>query len=162
QKAIQGVQPASDPVGYYGKMTEVSAGKDSMDGHWEMMGLAVTKPLNFFPEGFPAELLQKISDFSGRKIIGNKPASGTEIIKELGQEQLDTGSLIIYTSCDSVLQIAAHEEIIPLEELYRICKYARSLVNGPEYTVGRVIARPYVGPDKDHFTRTSNRHDFAL
>lgn len=162
QKAIQGVQPASDPVGYYGKMTEVSAGKDSMDGHWEMMGLAVTKPLNFFPEGFPAELLQKISDFSGRKIIGNKPASGTEIIKELGQEQLETGSLIIYTSGDSVLQIAAHEEIIPLEELYRICKYARSLVNGPEYIVGRVIARPYVGPDKDHFTRTSNRHDFAL
>lgn len=162
QTAIEGVDAVAKPLAYYGKMTEISAGKDSMDGHWEMMGLPVTRSLSFFPEGFPADLLNKIAEFSGRKIIGNKPASGTEIIKELGEEQMKTGALIIYTSGDSVLQIAAHEDIIPLEELYQICKYARSLVNGPEYTVGRVIARPYVGPDKDHFTRTANRHDFAL
>ncbi|WP_439443400.1 phosphopentomutase [Listeria aquatica] len=160
--AIEGVAKAEQPLGCYGKMTEISAGKDSMDGHWEMMGLPVTEPLSYFPNGFPDELLAKISEFSGRKIVGNKPASGTEIIKELGEHQLETGDLIIYTSGDSVLQIAAHEEIIPVDELYKICEFARSLVNGPEYVVGRVIARPYVGTNKDNFTRTANRHDFAL
>lgn len=161
-QAIEGVPAVDSPLGYYGKMTEISAGKDSMDGHWEMMGLPVTQPLDFFPEGFPDELLAKIADFSGRKIVGNRPASGTKIIEELGEHQLETGDLIIYTSGDSVLQIAAHEEVIPLEELYRICEYARSLVNGPKYTLGRVIARPYVGTNKDNFTRTSHRHDYSL
>lgn len=159
---ILGVPKVTIPKGYYGKMQEISVGKDSMDGHWEMMELPVTQPLSFFPEGFPADLLDKISEFSGRKIVGNRPESGTKIIKELGEHQMATGDLIIYTSGDSVLQIAAHEDIIPVKELYRICEYARSLVNGPKYTVGRVIARPYVGPDKDHFTRTANRHDFSL
>ncbi|BDR58004.1 phosphopentomutase [Xylocopilactobacillus apicola] len=159
---IKGVLNAEAPLGYYGKMAEISAGKDSMDGHWEMMELPVTKPLDYFPNGFPEELLAKIEKFSGRKIIGNRPASGTKILEELGEEQMKTGDLIVYTSGDSVLQIAAHEEIIPVKELYRICEYARSLVNGPEYLIGRVIARPYIGPDKDHFTRTANRHDFSL
>ncbi|MCO8289942.1 phosphopentomutase [Tetragenococcus halophilus] len=162
EQAIEGVPAVDSPLGYYGKMTEISAGKDSMDGHWEMMGLPVTQPLDFFPEGFPDELLAKIADFSGRKIVGNRPASGTKIIEELGEHQLETGDLIIYTSGDSVLQIAAHEEVIPLDELYRICEYARSLVNGPKYTLGRVIARPYVGTNKDNFTRTSHRHDYSL
>ncbi|GMA46473.1 phosphopentomutase [Tetragenococcus muriaticus] len=162
EEAIEGVPAVDNPLGYYGKMTEISAGKDSMDGHWEMMGLPVSQPLDFFPDGFPEELLAKIADFSGRKIVGNRPASGTKIIEELGEHQMETGDLIIYTSGDSVLQIAAHEEIIPLDELYRICEYARSLVNGPKYTLGRVIARPYVGDNKDNFTRTSHRHDYSL
>ncbi|MDM7516537.1 phosphopentomutase [Lentilactobacillus sp. TOM.63] len=159
---IEGVAKVDQPIGYYSKMQEISAGKDSMDGHWEMMGLPVNKPLNTFPNGFPADILEKLAAFSGRKIIGNRPESGTKIIAELGEQQMKTGDLIVYTSGDSVLQIAAHEDVIPLKELYRICEYARALVNGPKYTVGRIIARPYVGPDKDHFTRTANRHDFTL
>ncbi|KRL22236.1 phosphopentomutase [Lentilactobacillus kisonensis] len=159
---IEGVAKIDHPIGYYGKMQEISAGKDSMDGHWEMMGLPVEKPLNTFPNGFPDDIIEKLEDFSGRKVIGNRPESGTKIIAELGEQQMKTGDLIVYTSGDSVLQIAAHETVIPLKELYRICEYARTLVNGPEYTVGRIIARPYVGPDKDHFTRTANRHDFTL
>ncbi|MDH5104709.1 phosphopentomutase [Lentilactobacillus diolivorans] len=159
---IEGVNKVERPIGYYGKMQEISAGKDSMDGHWEMMGLPVKQPLNTFPNGFPADIIKKLEAFSGRKVIGNRPESGTKIIAELGEQQMKTGDLIVYTSGDSVLQIAAHEDVIPLKELYRICEYARSLVNGPEYTVGRIIARPYVGPDKDHFTRTANRHDFTL
>ncbi len=142
---IEGVAKVDQPIGYYGKMQEISAGKDSMDGHWEMMGLPVNKPLNTFPNGFPADILEKLAAFSGRKIIGNRPESGTKIIAELGEQQMKTGDLIVYTSGDSVLQIAAHEDVIPLNELYRICEYARTLVNGPEYTVGRIIARPYVG-----------------
>ncbi|KRK88391.1 phosphopentomutase [Lentilactobacillus sunkii] len=159
---IEGVDKVDSPIGYYGKMQEMSAGKDSMDGHWEMMGLPVQKPLNTFPNGFPEDILSKLEKFSGRKIIGNRPESGTKIIAELGEQQMKTGDLIVYTSGDSVIQIAAHEDVIPLKELYKICEYARTLVNGPEYTVGRIIARPYVGPDKDHFTRTANRHDFTL
>ncbi|MCD7120129.1 phosphopentomutase [Limosilactobacillus agrestis] len=159
---IEGV-PAADPaIGDYGKMEEISAGKDSMDGHWEMMGLPVMKPLSTFPNGFPQEIVDKLEKFSGRKVIVNKPYSGTEVIHDYGERQMKTGELILYTSGDSVMQIAAHEDIIPVEELYKICEYARTLVNGPEYTVGRIIARPYVGPDKDHFTRTANRHDFSL
>ncbi|GAY73215.1 phosphopentomutase [Lentilactobacillus kosonis] len=127
-----------------------------------MMGLPVEQALSTFPNGFPDSIISQIEDFSGRKVIGNRPESGTKIIAELGEEQMKTGDLIVYTSGDSVLQIAAHEEVIPLEELYRICEFARSIVNGPEYIVGRIIARPYVGPDKDHFTRTANRHDFTL
>lgn len=159
---IEGVPVADPAIGDYGKMEEISAGKDSMDGHWEMMGLPVMKPLSTFPNGFPQEIVDKLEKFSGRKVIVNKPYSGTEVIHDYGERQMKTGELIIYTSGDSVMQIAAHEDVIPVEELYKICEYARTLVNGPEYTVGRIIARPYVGPDKDHFTRTANRHDFSL
>ncbi|MCC4348567.1 phosphopentomutase [Limosilactobacillus reuteri] len=159
---IEGVPVADPAIGDYGKMEEISAGKDSMDGHWEMMGLPVMKPLSTFPNGFPQEIVDKLEKFSGRKVIVNKPYSGTEVIHDYGERQMETGELILYTSGDSVMQIAAHEDVIPVEELYRICEYARTLVNGPEYTVGRIIARPYVGPDKDHFTRTANRHDFSL
>lgn len=159
---IEGVPVADPAIGDYGKMEEVSAGKDSMDGHWEMMGLPVMKPLSTFPNGFPQEIVDKLEKFSGRKVIVNKPYSGTEVIHDYGERQMKTGELILYTSGDSVMQIAAHEDVIPVEELYKICEYARTLVNGPEYTVGRIIARPYVGPDKDHFTRTANRHDFSL
>ena len=159
---IEGVPVADPAIGDYGKMEEISDGKDSMDGHWEMMGLPVTKPLSTFPNGFPQEIVDKLEKFSGRKVIVNKPYSGTEVIHDYGERQMETGELILYTSGDSVMQIAAHEDVIPVEELYKICEYARTLVNGPEYTVGRIIARPYVGPDKDHFTRTANRHDFSL
>lgn len=159
---IEGVPVANPTIGDYGKMEEISAGKDSMDGHWEMMGLPVTKPLSTFPNGFPQEIVDKLEKFSGRKVIVNKPYSGTEVIHDYGERQMKTGELILYTSGDSVMQIAAHEDVIPVKELYKICEYARTLVNGPKYTVGRIIARPYVGPDKDHFTRTANRHDFSL
>ncbi|PEG95211.1 phosphopentomutase [Lactobacillus sp. UMNPBX10] len=159
---IEGVLVADPAIGDYGKMEEISAGKDSMDGHWEMMGLPVMKPLSTFPNGFPQEIVDKLEKFSGRKVIVNKPYSGTEVIHDYGERQMEIGELILYTSGDSVMQIAAHEDVIPVEELYKICEYARTLVNGPEYTVGRIIARPYVGPDKDHFTRTANRHDFSL
>ena len=159
---IEGVPVADPAIGDYGKMEEISAGKDSMDGHWEMMGLPVMKPLSTFPNGFPQEIVDKLEKFSGRKVIVNKPYSGTEVIHDYGERQMETGELILYTSGDSVMQIAAHEDVIPVEELYKICEYARTLVNGPKYTVGRIIARPYVGPDKDHFTRTANRHDFSL
>ena len=159
---IEGVPVADPAIGDYGKMEEISAGKDSMDGHWEMMGLPVMKPLSTFPNGFPQEIVDKLEKFSGRKVIVNKPYSGTEVIHDYGERQMETGELILYTSGDSVMQIAAHEDVIPVEELYKICEYARTLVYGPEYTVGRIIARPYVGPDKDHFTRTANRHDFSL
>ena len=159
---IEGVPVADPAIGDYGKMEEISAGKDSMDGHWEMMGLPVMKPLSTFPNGFPQEIVDKLEKFSGRKVIVNKPYSGTEVIHDYGERQMETGELILYTSGDSVMQIAAHEDVIPVEELYKICEYARTIVKGPEYTVGRIIARPYVGPDKDHFTRTANRHDFSL
>jgi phosphopentomutase len=161
-KPIAGVPVQARPLGYFGKMAEVSAGKDSMDGHWEMMGLPVTEPLGFFPNGFPAELIKKIEDFSHRKVIVNKPYSGTDVIHDYGEEQMKTGDLIVYTSGDSVLQIAAHTDIIPLKELYRICEYARSITIDQPYRIGRVIARPYSGPDKDHFVRSSDRHDYAL
>lgn len=159
---IMGVPSSSAPVGCYGEMEEISAGKDSMDGHWEMMGLPVKRAMDLFPEGFPQDLMESISSFSGRDIVGNRSESGTKILDELGEHQMETGDLIIYTSGDSVLQIAAHEDVIPVQELYRICEYARSLVNGPKYLVGRVIARPYIGTGKGHFIRTSNRHDFTI
>lgn len=159
---IEGIPAADKPLGWYGRMDEISAGKDSMDGHWEMMGLPVEKELSTFPNGFPDEIIKKIDQYSGRPVIVNKPYSGTQVIHDYGERQMDTGELIIYTSGDSVMQIAAHEDVIPLEELYDICRYARTLVNGPEYIIGRVIARPFVGPDKGHFTRTANRHDFSL
>ncbi|MCI1892427.1 MAG: phosphopentomutase [Schleiferilactobacillus harbinensis] len=159
---IAGVPVAERPLGYFGKMAEISAGKDSMDGHWEMMGLPVTEPLGYFPQGFPPELIQKIEDFAHRKVIVNKPYSGTDVIHDYGEEQMKTGDLIVYTSGDSVLQIAAHTNIIPLKELYRICEYARKITIDQPYRIGRIIARPYSGPDKDHFVRSSDRHDYAL
>ncbi|WP_446897916.1 phosphopentomutase [Clostridium sp. LBM24168] len=159
---IKGVQKVDNPKSYFGKMQEASRGKDTMTGHWEMMGLYVDRPFHVFPNGFPHELIDKIERFSGRNIIGNKPASGTEIIKELGERQIKTGDLIVYTSADSVLQIAANEEIISLNELYEICKYCRSITLDEPYKLGRIIARPFIGRTSDTFRRTSNRHDYAL
>ena len=158
------VKPVENPIGVVASMEEISVGKDTLTGHFEIMGLKVTKPYPSFTEtGFPEALLNKIRAFSGRDIIGNISASGTEIIKDLGEEQLRTGALIVYTSADSVLQIAANEEIIPLEELYRICDYTRQItIENPEWQVGRIIARPFVGNSKDNFKRTTNRHDYAL
>lgn len=161
-KPIRGVEPVETPVGYFGKMAEISAGKDSMDGHWEMMGLPVTEPLGFFPHGFPAALIKQIEDFAGRKIIVNEPYSGTEVIKKYGERQLKTGELIVYTSGDSVLQIAANTAVIPLQELYKICEFARSITRNQPYRIGRVIARPYTGTNPANFTRTSDRHDYTL
>lgn len=158
---LQGVEPVTNPKAYYGKMQEASVGKDTMTGHWEMMGLNIDKPFKVYPQGFPDALISELEKRTGRKVIGNKVASGTAIIDELGPEQMATGALIVYTSADPVLQIAAHEEIIPLEELYKICEIARELTLQPEYLVGRVIARPYIG-EEGNFTRTSNRHDYAL
>jgi len=158
---IQGIEKAGKPLAYYTKMQEASNGKDTMTGHWEIMGLNIETPFKVFPEGFPDELLQTIEEKTGRKIIGNKPASGTEILDELGEEHMKTGALIVYTSADSVLQIAAHEEIVPLEELYKICELARELTLDEKYMVGRIIARPFVG-EPGNFKRTANRHDYAL
>lgn len=149
-------------MGSYCRAEEISNGKDTLTGHLEMMGVITKVPFQTFTKnGFPKELIQKLEEFSGRKVIGNCDASGTEIIERLGQEQIDTGALIVYTSADSVLQIAAHEEIIPLEELYRICEYAREITKVEKWKVGRIIARPYIGTP-GHFVRTSNRHDYAL
>ncbi|SLN02392.1 Phosphopentomutase [Brachybacterium faecium] len=161
-KEIQGVPKAETALGYYTKMQETSAGKDTMTGHWEIMGLFIDTPFRVFENGFPDELIEKIEAFSGRKVIGNKPASGTEILEELGEEQLKTGALIVYTSADSVLQIAAHEEVIPLDELYRICEYCREITREDPYMLGRIIARPYLGTNAADFARTPNRHDYAL
>lgn len=145
------------------KLVEQSNGKDTMTGHWEMMGIETKKPFKTFTDtGFPKELMDEISEKTGYKLIGNKAASGTEILKELGEESMKEKSLIVYTSADSVIQICAHEEVIPVQELYRVCEIVREIVSRPEYRLGRVIARPYVGKDKDSFKRTPNRHDLAL
>ncbi len=155
-------QPSGEkPAAYYGKMAEVSVGKDTMTGHWELMGLKLTTPFQTFPDGFPDELIHAFEERTGRKVIGNKPASGTEILDELGAEQMETGAWIVYTSADSVFQIAAHEDIIPLDELYKACEIARELTMDERFTVGRVIARPYVGKPGS-FSRTPNRHDYAV
>ncbi|WP_445492095.1 phosphopentomutase [Niallia sp. 03133] len=158
---IKGIEKVEHPQAYYTKMQEASNGKDTMTGHWEIMGLHIDTPFKVFPEGFPAELLDTIEEKTGRKIIGNKPASGTEILDELGEEHMKTGALIVYTSADSVLQIAAHEEIVPLDELYKICELARELTLDEKYMVGRIIARPFIG-EPGNFKRTANRHDYAL
>ncbi|MDF2922057.1 MAG: deoB [Paenibacillaceae bacterium] len=155
------VAPADKPAAYYGKMAEVSVGKDTMTGHWEIMGLKTTVPFQTYPDGFPEGLLAEFVERTGRQVIGNKPASGTEIMDELGEEHMKTGAWIVYTSADSVFQIAAHEEIVPLDELYRACRIARELTLRPEYTVGRVIARPFEGAP-GAFKRTPNRHDYAV
>ena len=160
-KEVKGVPKADKPLAFYTKMEEASSGKDTMTGHWEIMGLRIDTPFRVFPEGFPDELLQELEKRTGRKIIGNIPASGTEILDQLGQEHLDTGALIVYTSADSVLQIAAHEGVVPIEELYDICKIARELTLDEKYMVGRIIARPFIG-EAGNWQRTSNRHDYAL
>jgi phosphopentomutase len=157
---IQGVPPTSTARGAFGRLTEVSAGKDTTTGHWELAGVQLDQPFPLYPHGFPAELMAAFEARIGRGWLGNYPASGTEIIKELGAEHVATGKVIVYTSGDSVFQVAAHEEVVPLEELYRICRIARELLTG-EHAVGRVIARPFVGEPGD-FKRTENRKDFSL
>ncbi len=149
-----------ETISCYTKGIEISNGKDTLTGHLEMMGVITEIPFKTFSK-FPDELIKEIENFSGRKVIGNCSASGTEIIKQLGKEQMETGALIVYTSADSVLQIAAHEEIIPLEELYKICEFTREITKKDEWKVGRIIARPYIGTP-GNFTRTPNRHDYAL
>ncbi|WP_182201357.1 phosphopentomutase [Paraliobacillus salinarum] len=160
-REIKGIDKAAKPLAHFTKMQEASNGKDTMTGHWEIMGLHIDQPFQTFPDGFPDDLLQQLEEKTGRKIIGNKPASGTEIVDELGPEHMETGALIVYTSADSVLQIAAHEDIIPIEEQYEICEIARALTKNDKYMIGRIIARPFVG-EPGAFERTSNRHDYAL
>ncbi|MBF0780560.1 MULTISPECIES: phosphopentomutase [unclassified Granulicatella] len=158
---LEGVDNMLETQGYFSKLQEVSVGKDTMTGHWEIMGLRIDTPFRTFPNGFPEELLEKIENYTGRKVICNLPYSGTKVIDDYGKEQMETGALIVYTSADPVLQIAAHEDIIPLEELYDICEYVRSITLEDPYMIGRIIARPYVGVP-GQFKRTSNRHDYAL
>ncbi len=159
---IHNWQPVSESAeAYYGKMAEVSVGKDTMTGHWELMGLNLKLPFQTFPDGFPAELIAAFEERTGRKVIGNKVASGTVILDELGKEHMESGSWIVYTSADSVFQIAAHENVIPLEELYKGCEVARELTMDERFAVGRVIARPFVG-EPGAFQRTPNRHDYAV
>lgn len=155
-----GEQASGVPPAAVGRMTEISPGKDSVTGHWEMMGLVASKPFPVFPDGFPADIVREFSRLSGRGVLGNTAASGTEIIDRLGEEHMRTGALIVYTSADSVFQIAAHEAVVPVAELYRVCEIAYRLV-GEGLGVGRVIARPFVGAPGS-FRRTSNRHDYAL
>jgi len=160
---LKQVEAVEKPLGYYAYLNEASTGKDTMTGHWEMMGLHITKPFKTFTEnGFPGELLDELSERTGRVIIGNKSASGTEILDELAEEEIATGHMIVYTSADSVLQICGNEETFGLEELYRCCEIAREITMKDEWKVGRVIARPYTGKKKGEFKRTSNRHDYAL
>lgn len=158
---LKGIDPVEESKGYFTKLEEQSVGKDTMTGHWEISGLRINTPFRVFPNGFPAELIEQIEAHTGRKVVANRPASGTEIIDELGEHQMKTGDLIVYTSADPVLQIAAHEDIIPLEELYEICEYVREITKDDPYMIGRIIARPYIG-EPGNFTRTSNRHDYAL
>lgn len=161
--SLQGIQPVPNPLGKYAKLSERSRGKDTMTGHWELMGIYTDKPFQTFTEhGFPKELIEELSRRTGRKIIGNKSASGTEILEELGEEEVQKGHLIVYTSADSVLQICGNEETMGLENLYRYCEIARDLTMKDEWKVGRVIARPYVGRKKGQFKRTANRHDYAV
>lgn len=160
---LDGLAPVDKPLGYYMEMYETSNGKDTMTGHWEMMGIHTTKPFQTFTDtGFPPELIAELEARTGRKVIGNKSASGTEILDELAEEEIATGHMIVYTSADSVLQICGNEETFGLDELYRCCEIARDITMKEEWRVGRVIARPYVGKKKGEFVRTSNRHDYAL
>jgi phosphopentomutase len=160
---IKNVDSISNPIGKYGLLEELSVGKDTLTGHYEMCGLEVKEPYRTFTDtGFPAELVKELEERTGRKCVGNIAASGTEIIKELGLHHMKTGDLILYTSSDSVLQIAMHEDIIPIKEQYEICAIAREITKRPEYLLGRVIARPFIGTDPSNFKRTPNRHDYAL
>ncbi len=161
--SLAGIPPVEKPLAYYAKLNERSAGKDTMTGHWEMMGLETTKPfITFTDTGFPKELLDELEKRTGHKVIGNKAASGTEILDELAEEEIATGHMIVYTSADSVLQICGNEETFGLQELYRCCEIARELTMRDEWKVGRVIARPYVGKKRGEFVRTANRHDYAV
>ena len=160
---LKNVNAVEKPLGYYTYLHEASTGKDTMTGHWEMMGLHITVPFKTFTEnGFPKELLDELSQRTGREIIGNKSASGTEILDELAEEEIATGRMIVYTSADSVLQICGNEETFGLDELYRCCEIAREITMKDEWKVGRIIARPYIGKKKGEFKRTANRHDYAL
>ena len=162
-KPLKNIAPVEEPKAYYTRLNEASNGKDTMTGHWEMMGLHITKPfLTFTEHGFPKELIEELEKRTGHKVIGNKSASGTVILDELGEEEIATGHMIVYTSADSVLQICGNEETFGLDELYRCCEIARKITMKDEWKVGRVIARPYVGKKKGEFKRTSNRHDYAL
>jgi phosphopentomutase len=157
---IAGVPPAEHPEGAFGVLTEVSAGKDSTTGHWELMGLVLDRPFPTYPQGFPPEIIDEFESRIGRRVLGNRPASGTVIIAELGEEHMRTGRPIVYTSADSVFQIAAHESVIPVDDLYRICETARAILTGP-HAVSRVIARPFVG-EPGRFVRTDRRRDFSV
>jgi phosphopentomutase len=159
-RPFAGLEPAPSPAGAFGRCALASPGKDTTTGHWEMAGIHLAKPFPVYPHGFPREIMDPFERRIGRRALGNKPASGTEIIKELGAEHMRTGSPIVYTSADSVFQIAAHEDVIPLWELYKICETAREILRGP-FEVGRVIARPFTG-SPGAFTRTANRHDYAV
>lgn len=158
---MKGVKETEKVIASYGKMKEVSVGKDTMTGHWEIMGLKINIPFKTYPDGFPASLIETFEQKIGRKVIGNIPASGTEIIEELGEEHVKSGAVIVYTSADSVFQIAAHEDVVPLPELYHICEIARELTLQPEFAVGRVIARPFIG-EPGRFQRTANRKDYSV
>lgn len=160
---LDGLLPAEKPIGKYAKLRERSSGKDTMTGHWELMGLYVTKPFKTFSEhGFPPELIKELERRTGREVIGNRSVSGTVILDELGEEEINHGKLIVYTSADSVLQICGNEETMGLDNLYRYCEIARELTMRDEWKVGRVIARPYTGKKRGEFKRTANRHDYAL
>lgn len=160
---LKQVEAVAKPLAHYGKLREASTGKDTMTGHWEMMGLHITKPFKTFTDtGFPPELIAELEKRTGHKVIGNKADSGTAILDELAEEEIATGHMIVYTSADSVLQICGNEETFGLEELYRCCEIAREITMKDEWKVGRIIARPYVGKKKGEFKRTSNRHDYAL
>ena len=160
-RELKGINKTENPAAFYGMMQEASVGKDTMTGHWEIMGLNIDTPFKVYPDGFPAELISKLEEATGRKVLCNLPYSGTAVIDDYGPEHMETGAIIVYTSADPVMQIAAHEEVIPVEELYKICEIARELTLDAEFLVGRVIARPFVG-EPGNFTRTSNRHDYAL
>ena len=160
---VQGTKIVDHPHSFTMTLREASNGKDTMTGHWEMMGIHTTKAFKTFTDtGFPKELIEELEVKTGRHVVGNYSSSGTEILVKLGEHQMKTGDLIVYTSSDSVLQIAAHEEIIPVPELYKCCEIAREICMKPEWLLGRIIARPYIGKDKNSFKRTSNRHDLAL
>lgn len=158
---ILGVEKTNNAIGYFGKAKEKSTGKDTTSGHWEITGVVSEKPFNTYPNGFPKETIEAIEKFSARKLICNKPYSGTTILDDYGEHQMRTGDLIIYTSADSVLQIAAHEEIIPVEELYRICEKSLEICQKLS-PIARVIARPYIGTSKGNFKRTERRHDYSI
>ena len=157
---IDYIDKEDNPIGAYGRLSEISMGKDTTIGHWEISGIISEKPLPTYPNGFPDEIINEFSEKTGHKILCNKPYSGTKVINDYGVEHINTGALIVYTSADSVFQIAAHEEIVPVEKLYEYCKIARKILTG-KHGVGRVIARPFVGQEGS-FTRTSNRHDFSI
>ena len=162
-KEMKHTTPAAHPVAYYCPLREASRGKDTMTGHWEMMGLLTTKPfVTFTDTGFPKELIAELEERCGKEVIGNKSASGTEILDELAEQEINEGKMIVYTSADSVLQICGNEETFDLANLYRCCEIAREITMKDEWKVGRVIARPYLGKKKGEFVRTSNRHDYAI